>query len=127
MGGTAAEFQIPPRPARLPSVASPGSARAAKAATPAGSEPSPAAPDTKVATNHGEAATRNSPIVPQTRRMAEVRPPGVATTTSAAVRASRAPVGVRPANASDAADAHQDPGVARRTPIPAHTIHGSAA
>ncbi len=33
--GTACAFQIPPRPARLPTVANPGSARAANAAVPA--------------------------------------------------------------------------------------------
>ena len=37
--GTASAFQMPPRPARLPRVPRPGSARAANAATPASATP----------------------------------------------------------------------------------------
>ncbi|EME51912.1 hypothetical protein G352_25152, partial [Rhodococcus ruber BKS 20-38] len=62
--GTASAFQMPPSPATLPSVPSAGSARAAKARTPAGSDPSPAPPDTAVATSHGAATAPASATAP---------------------------------------------------------------
>ena len=129
--GTASAFQIPPSPARLPTVARPGSARAAKAATPAGSEPCAPAPDRTVATSHGADATRASAAAVSSRGVRAPTPPGSASSTRATVVARIAPVGVRPAAASVRPSGHQargDHGAAdRRRRSAASTVHGSAA
>jgi hypothetical protein len=82
---------MPPSPARLPSVPSPGSARAANAGTPALATGSTARATT-VATSHGSAAPTAAASVTQTPRQVREH-------TSATTNASSRPVGVSPARA----------------------------
>ncbi len=96
--GTAAPFQMPPRLARLPSVPSPGSARAANARTPsacvADNESATAA-----AASHGNATSTAVPS-PTAAHHHRGRPgPGAKTHVTATVTASISPVGVNPASA----------------------------
>src|ERR1035441_4282956 len=103
--GTASPFQIPPRLARLPRVARPGSARAVNAAT-SGTRDQIWSADDKpriAAVNHGSAATKPSATVTAAHNQRGLGPPGpstgTATHTTPTVTARISPVGVRPANA----------------------------
>ncbi len=103
--GTASPFQIPPRPARLPSVVRPGSARAANAAT-SGTRAQIWSADDKpriAAVNHGSAATTASANVTAAHSQRGLGPPGpstgTATQTNPTAAARISPVGVSPANA----------------------------
>ncbi len=97
--GTASPFQIPPRPARLPRVARPGSARAANAWTPAADVGDDTESPTAAATSHGAAASTDVPQISAATRRRRQPSPGAATHTSATVAASIRPVGVSPARA----------------------------
>ena len=106
LSGTAAAFQMPPSPSKLPTVPRPGSARAANAATPAGSE----APAPTEAYNQG---AETSTPTRSTRHDGN--------STSAVTSASSAPVGV------SAAAARQTASIAQERRWTATPIHGSAA
>ena len=96
--GTASAFQMPPSPAREPSVPRPGSARAENAARPGTSEVTNA-PLRAEAISHGSAADTATAITVAAQRTRLMPLPGTAIHTSATVAASISPVGVRPASA----------------------------
>ena len=113
---------MPPRPARLPSVPRPDSARAANAGTPVAwvddSEPA-----TAEAINHGDAASSATPRLTAAHAQRGRPDPGAATLTSATTAARISPVGVRPANANHNGTGHQLP-VPSRNRSTAVATHG---
>ncbi len=121
--GTASLFQIPPRPARLPSVPSPGSARGANATTPAAD--SGAANDGPVAaaTSHGSAASNAAPSTAAAHSHRDRPAPGPTAQARPTVAASISPVGVRPASAIQNAKANH-PVDAERSPSTAVATQG---
>ena len=123
--GTASPFQIPPRPARLPSVPRPGSARAANASTPSACED---ANDlaTIAADSHGSAATNAAPTATAPHRHRGHPAPGASTHATATVAANISPVGVNPASAiqNTSVPAPVQPGSGSRSRSIAAATHG---
>ena len=118
--GTASAFQMPPIAARLPSVPSPGSARAANAAIPLSPDDRP---ENTLAVSHGNAASTATPRPAAAQSHRGRPPPGTTAHTSATVAASIRPVGVNPATAVHHTSAHQLPDPSRSFSI-ASATHG---
>ncbi len=120
----ACPFQIPPVPASATSGPAQFSARAAKTATPAGSDrPEPVL--TNPATSHGAFSSSVVPTPVSAVRVA----PGYRPTSSTATttRASSPPVGVIADAATASNSRRRAPRSASRTPIAARTNQGNAA
>ncbi len=125
--GTASAFQMPPSPARLPRVPSPGSARAANAARPDDGDV-PSAPPSTDAASHGVAASTDVATIPAAQRTRGTPGPATATHTNATMAASIRPVGVSPAraiqNTTAAHRAHRGSVSPLRNRTTAAAVHG---
>ena len=106
--GTASAFQMPPSPARLPRVPRPGSARAAKGATPAACGVPSAVPSAD-AVSQGDAASTAMTRTAAAQRNRAMPEPGTVTHVRPTIPASSSPVGVSPASAIQNTTAAQSP------------------
>src|SRR4051812_23354797 len=111
---------MPPSPARLPIVARPGSALAAKAVTPVDCVDA-SDPDTADATSHGSADRIAAPRLTAAQVSRDRPAPGTNALTTATHAANSRPVGVRPANAIQNTSDHTGPSPVRSRIVAAAT------